>query len=297
MAYVEILASSLIFSLMFVFQRRYNQSEGEGLTPTVVFTVLAAMVQVITTAVGGGAAAIRPGSVNWFSLLITLLLALNNLSYIYMSSKAFRYADMTLFAMLAMLGGMAVPSFFGIVFCNEKFTVGTIICIMLVVAAVIIGTEHDGNKEKDPGKKSGKALLYYLGVFFSNGLNGVFAKINQSSPLGVESNTYLMFTGLWQLLICSALIVRILMKKEKLLQHPAPALFGVGGYALCTTGGNFLLLLALETLPASVQYPFSTGGTIIFAAVVALCFREKIHRRTVISVILALAASVIVVLC
>ena len=44
--------------------------------------------------------------------------------------------------------------------------------------------------------------------------------------------------------------------------------------------GNFFILKAALHLPASVQFPIISGGTIVFSAVVsALIYKEKISKK------------------
>ena len=50
---------------------------------------------------------------------------------------------------------------------------------------------------------------------------------------------------------------------------------------------NWLVLVALFTLPVSVQYPFITGGTIIVSTIISLFTDKKPSKREVISVVLA----------
>ena len=83
--------------------------------------------------------------------------------------------------------------------------------------------------------------------------------------------------------------------REKLLKNPKKAVAASVFYGLASGGGNLLLLIALESLPASVQYPLVTGTTMAFSAFFGLCRKEKLTKRMALSVGLALVASVVVV--
>jgi len=64
-------------------------------------------------------------------------------------------------------------------------------------------------------------------------------------------------------------------------------------YALCN-GVSYLLqlLAAASTMPASVQYPMMTGGSVVLTALAGyLFFQEKQSKRALIGTILAFAAT------
>lgn len=55
----------------------------------------------------------------------------------------------------------------------------------------------------------------------------------------------------------------------------------------------FLQLHRAKSLPATVLYPFITGGSIVFSTLVgAVLFKEKLCRRVIISVVLCFAGTI-----
>ena len=58
---------------------------------------------------------------------------------------------------------------------------------------------------------------------------------------------------------------------------------------------NYMLLIALAVLPASVQYPFVTGGTMIVSTVISLICRQKPSWRELVSVGLSFAGVLVLV--
>lgn len=59
------------------------------------------------------------------------------------------------------------------------------------------------------------------------------------------------------------------------------------GYGVLNKVGNFLLLIALAHLPASVQYPMVTGGTMIFSTILCCITPEKPSGRDIAAVTLS----------
>ena len=57
-----------------------------------------------------------------------------------------------------------------------------------------------------------------------------------------------------------------------------------------------MLLIALLHLPASVQYPLVTGGTMLFAFVIGLIRRDRVTLRNILGTVLAVASTVIIII-
>ncbi len=69
----------------------------------------------------------------------------------------------------------------------------------------------------------------------------------------------------------------------------------VTGYGVFNGVGNLFLLIALGSLPASVQYPLVTGGVMVFSAIISTIRREKLTTRDYIATAIAFLASVVIV--
>ena len=124
----------------------------------------------------------------------------------------------------------------------------------------------------------------------------IFADINLigSSPLRLtDSASFMMLTK-----ICTALIAlaALLCFKKKDFRTSKKAMVFCGVHAAVNSLGNLLLLVALLHLPASVQYPMVTGGTMLFALVISLCRRDKVTKRDLLSTALAVISTVMIIL-
>ena len=61
--------------------------------------------------------------------------------------------------------------------------------------------------------------------------------------------------------------------------------------------GNLLLLLALQTLQPSLQYPIITGGSIFLSVLIGLIFfKERADKRTWLSVVVAVLGTIAIIL-
>ena len=287
-AYLLISLSTVLFSCQFLFQRRYNALEGAGIYPSMLFSLVTSVVKVLLVLVLYG----FRGTVTPLGSLIALAAAADTVMNVFFSAGAFRYANMSLYTLFMMLGGMALPFVFGVLCFSEGLTVPKILCCILTAAALFFGASD----LKVGEKRSSKAILFYVGVFVTNGLSGVLAKTNQSVG-GMSSNTYLLFNGLWTMLICGVYVAYMaLFRRRKLFVSPAKSILSASLFGLVSSLGNLFVLIALETLPASVQFPVITGGTIIVSTLIAALRKEKLKVRNYIAVAVALVASCIVIL-
>lgn len=302
-AYIMIIASVVLFSSQFIFQRRYNSREGADMYATYLFSFLVAIVKILLVVVIYGASKNLLDGITVYGAAVALLSSVNGLLNAYFSANAFRYADMSLYSMFMMLGGMALPFVFGILRFGEPLSAAKIVCCVMIAAALLLETSGGGGKRG--------AAKYYIGVFITNGLSGVFATYNQNPrnyggfiPTGVPSETYLMLTGFWSLLLCGiCLCIKLAREKRKIMQEPKSSLPAAAAFGLVGSLGNLFILLALRTLDASVQYPMITGGTIVVSTLVSMIpvkwineKTAKLSARNYIAVAAAVIASVIIAL-
>ena len=278
--YLLVTAGACLFSIGFLCNKRFEQRAGSGFVPAMIFTMVSCLTIGISVLICTGFRI----AFSWFSMFFAGLSALLNIAYIYCSVKSFTTANMSVYSVFAMLGGMLLPFFAGMLFFSEPVTWQKGACCILILAALFLSMKT--------GEKRGKgALLYYMAVFVLNGLNGVFSTIHQTNPDRIGTESYLMLSSF----IAAGLCLMIIVIKER---GNTFAVFGkmdkrmIGamiGYGLTNGTGNLLVLFALIGLPASVQYPMITGGVMVFSTGIALLMREHVCRREFICVLLAFA--------
>jgi drug/metabolite transporter (DMT)-like permease len=158
---------------------------------------------------------------------------------------------------------------------------------VLFICASLAFTVEKGERKR--------GLIFYIGIFVLNGMAGVISKLFSASDFPKTSAAdYLIwiaiftiaFSGLvWVLLSCFG------KRDEKTIRPSKGVLFQT--YALGALNGalnkvaNFLLVLAIAKVDASVQYPMVTGGTIIISTILCFFGDKKPSKKEIISVILA----------
>ena len=74
------------------------------------------------------------------------------------------------------------------------------------------------------------------------------------------------------------------------------SVLGMIGNGILGKIGSLLLLIALLSLPASAQYPFVTGGTMIVSAVISLFSKKKPTKRELLSILISFVGILMLIL-
>lgn len=285
MYYALIFAATVLFGLQFFFNKLYQKGEGDGISSAMIFAFLNALV----CAAEMFCLNRFVFSFSFFSMGVALLCGLNNILYAYSSVKALGKADLATFSLFAMLGGMILPFIGGIIFWNEKITALKIICCLLIIFALWLGTDRGS------GRKG--AAKYYIMIFIFNGMSGILSKLHQSGDRHVTEQGYMLLSSICAMAISGAVLIYLkVIKKQKIaLNKPGRSIPSVAVYSVISGVGNLFLLIALSHVDASVQYPFVTGGTIVVSAIISAIIGEKPGVRKLIAIAVAFTATLILI--
>lgn len=279
MYYLLLIISSILFASQFLFNKKFQEEYGSTFSSSMVFSLYSSTVGVILLLLRNGFHV----SFSMFSFLIALIYSAVNIVFSYASIKAFLKANLSVYSVFAMLGGMLLPFAYGILFYGEPFTAAKLLCCILIAISLIITISK---------KSSAKGVIFYIIVFILNGTVGILSKIHQSGSLAIDSTSFLIINKIITIIVISIIL---LCTEKKIPVIKGKTLLYCSGFALFTTLGNLLTLIALKFLPASVQYPIITGGTMFFSTIISLVRREKLTKRNIISAIIAFVASAILI--
>lgn len=280
--YLLLVAAAILFAIQFIFNQKYQQSKGEGCDAALLFQIY--------VAVASGCLMLLLNrfyiKLTLFSVMVAVFYAVDIILYIYFSMKAFANANLSVYSIFTMLGGMILPFVYGTVFCDEGITVSKVISFVLIVVSLVL-TYSKGNS-------STKCMRYYLAVFFFNGMMAVISKIHQSNVAHcTDSRSFLAITYVCVFII--ALVWYFVRNRKMTLLTPKESAFSLG-YALCNGIAEMFCLIALTKLPASVQYPMITGGVILFSTIVSIVVEKQRSVKSICSALIALVASFIIIL-
>jgi hypothetical protein len=284
--YTLVIISTILFSLQFLFTQRFQETSGTGMKPTLVFSLYKSLVIILMMLLISGFKI----QFSWFSLLMATVYAVSSMAMSYYSLKAFAVANLSVYSVFSMLGGMILPFFLGVLFFDEgDKLVFKIICCALIVVAVLLNIKS--------GKQDKKALFYYFAVFVLNGMSGVISKLHQSSSLSpVDSSSFMLWSAVVTVVLSAAWL--LIAYRQIPLVKGKNILF-VTGYGVFNGLGNLFLLIALSGesgLPASVQYPLVTGGVMVCSTIISTIRKEKLTAREYIATFIALLASIFIAL-
>lgn len=213
-----------------------------------------------------------------FSVLMALLSGLDSMAFTVCSIKALGKVNLSRYSIFSMLGGMVLPFFAGIVFFDEKPEIGRILCFFVIFAAVVITVKD---------RKNRAGMKYCWGVFVFNGLSGVISTAFQRS--GLDKCDEAQFSFLCAAAVTLLALCAVCVMKKPGIKLTKKAVLSMGTCGILGRVANYLLLLALANLPASVQYPFVTGGVIAVSTVIGIITRQKPSRSEIVSMLLSFA--------
>lgn len=273
-SYILVGIAVVMFGFMFFFNSEYEKNSGNSIRAILTFTAGSYSVGfLILLAINKFRIEFTP-----FSLAVAAFATANLLLYNFCSIKSLGKINLSLYSVFCMLGGMALPFVAGILFFDEKLTVGKIICFVTIAAALALTIEK--------GKTKG-GLIYYAGIFVFNGMSGVISKFYQSANVHKASEAaYSVQIALIAVIVC---VIMLIFNKDEKLKLNTKSVVSIIGNGTLGNIGNFLLLLGLTQLPASAQYPFVTGGVMIVSTIICYFTPNKPKKREIGAVALSFA--------
>lgn len=276
--YFMVILSAVLFALQFLCQQKFEEKSGTGLGQALAFSLYKGIVLVLMMLILCGFRI----EMAWFSFCLSGIYALCYIFMAYFSLKAFSVANLSVYSVFTMLGGMLLPFVIGVSCYGEEINLFKCICCVLVLLSVLM------NLQKGSGSK--KAFLYYMLVFLLNGSVAVITKVHESATwIHTGPQSFMFYSGVWTVMICGVWLL--------VSSHKIPALKGTPlacsvGNGFFNGAGDLLLFLAIAKLDASVQYPLVTGGVMVFSTVISMIRREKIRKIEYAATLIAFVASV-----
>lgn len=280
MYYGLILLSVAMFGTCFALNDVYRKQRGSGLWVSMEAAFVGSAASIVFLALFSGfQLAFTP-----FTLVMALLAALNGIAFTFFTFRALDAVNLSVFSVFSMLGGMVLPSLLGIFFYEEKFTLAKALCFLFICIALALTVKRGEGKG---------GLFYCIGIFVLNGLSGVISKLFNELPFPrADAASYSMWSALWTVALSGALWL-ILFFKQKNQKEEGAFRYTLSNFAVAAGNGslnkvaNFLLVLALLHVDASVQYPMVTGGVMVVSTLLCYFGERKPRGRELLSVAFA----------
>lgn len=300
--YIFVTITSLCIAITFVFNKLYqvkivNKSIHLILFPLFTSTIAAFLFLCING---------FKLQTNAFVLTCASVYAVCLSSYTIIGMIAMKYGKLSIYTIFLMIGGMLLPYFYGVIFLEEEITVCRVVGMILLIASLILNVGR-----KEDGKKKNKKIFWVLCilVFFLNGGTSIASKVHQISPNATSTINFMIWVRIIKMCVLSLVaIVCLLMglnKKNKEvgavgIDKTKPKfniklfIIIIACVVLLESVNIFCSLNASKTMPAMVQFPFTTGLSTIATAVMArIFFKEKITKQSLISLILMLVSTIL----
>ena len=279
MYYILLLISAMLFSLQFFCQQKYEQRNGTEVGAALSFSLYKGLAVMVMMFVIGKFKIEFTG----FSFWLSGVYALCYILMIYFSLKAFSVANLSVYSVFTMLGGMTLPFVVGVTLYSEDISVFKIICCLLIVIAVLLNIQK--------GQSSKKAFLYYMLVFVLNGSVGVISKVHQASSIPhVDSTSCMFWSGMFTVIICC---IWLKLSGNKIPFFKDMNLVYSAGDGFLNGIGDLILFIAVIHIPASVQYPLVTGGVMVFSTIISILRKEKLRKLEYLAAAIAFVSSVL----
>lgn len=276
--YIFVIIADLLFALQFLFNQQFRKRNGDGLDQTFTFSMFTNGISFLLLFIINGFTL----QINLISFIIALVYSVVILGYSYSGLKSFATANLSVYSIFAMLGGMIMPFAYDVILNPERFSVSKGACVALIAVATALSFEK--------GKKNRKNIKYYFAVFLLNGLVGVLSTIHQTeNGEAVDSGSFMATVNLCTFVIC---FVYHLAKNKKIVLPQKKDIMTLACYAACSGIGNLLCLIALTNIPASVQYPIITGGVMVFSTIISIVRKEKPSAKTIIATVIACGSTI-----
>lgn len=272
MYYITVIIAVILFGGGFALSDVYRRLRSSSIRSSLESSLIGAIAGLtVLLAVSGGFQATP------FTLFIAFLSALNGIAFMFFSFKALDCANLSVYSLFSMLGGMALPFFQGIIFYGEEVTVAKLVAFLLITIALTLTVSRGRSKNGIP---------YYIGVFILNGMSGVLSKIFTSSPYEKTSPEWFsVWIAFFTAIVSLLLLLTLFRKSEE--KFTLKALAVSAGNGLFNRIANMLLVVALVHIDASVQYTLVTGGVIIVSTVISLFGKSKPSKKELLSVAVA----------
>lgn len=300
-----IAAATVLYAFQFVFSKLYQREKGSSFFYSTIFGGIVCCFSVpFLLALNGWEFEFTP-----FSFLIALAYAADVTVCAVFGAKTLSRANMSVYSLFLMLGGMFLPFLYGLAL-GESFTAVKGIAIACVLAAMIFSLR------KEEGKKTDRfTVICFIVIFVTNGLTGVLTYMHQRASQPITSPSgFLLLYNICRLVFSvvtagcvyfygrkkNAGLLEISGASEKRAsgrgKSLAIAIVAAAGYAVMNGCAALLTTITASVVDAGVQSTIVTGGVMALTTINGFIFGEKPSWRNLLGLAFAIAGTVLIVL-
>lgn len=207
------------------------------------------------------------------------------------SILAIRYGSIAQTSLVSSFS-LLVPTFYGIFFLHDDFSIYLIVGILLLCVSLFL-VNIGGSKNESHKKLSGKWIFFALILFFFNGMCSVFQKAEQ---IYCDGDTY---SGIFMTVSLSLVVV--VFSVPAIIKDGVKSSVNIikGTWYIALAVGvlnglvNLLVIKLNMLMSASLMFPLISAGVLVLNFAVSAFFKERYSGKQIIGFAAGIAAVVL----
>ena len=289
MGYALIMLSTVLFGGQFIALNAYQDKNKKTFRSILFFCLLFSFtVAFIFVSLNGFYVGFSV-----YTLLLSLTAAVIQMILQFAGIKALSMGRVEIYSLFNVAGGMSIAYIFGITYFHEEIKILHIIGLILIFLCLFIPIIFE---RKEGGKTRWLFWLICALVFAANGFFGTVNKIHIVSNQGLSIREYMFYVYSWIFVIS---LLSLLVASIKRVDKVKP-LFNAQGilfallYGVLNGFGMFMQYMFADTIPASILFPLSNAGTIVFSLIIgSIVYCKKPKLQDLIQLAIAAAGMVL----
>lgn len=290
--YSLIILSTVLFGGQFIALNAYQSKNGKSYRSILLFCAIFSLVGAFLFLSLNGFKV----SFSWYTVGYASLAAFIQILLQIVGIKALVLGRVEIYSLFNVAGGMSVAYLFGIFYFHEEIKVFHIIGLILVLFALLVPILTS----KKTNQKSNVAFFILCAlVFLANGFFGSINKIHIVSGEGLSIKEYMfyMYASLFLMSTLSFFVVALFKKEDTKLLFNRWAILFAFLYGLVNSVGMFLQYSFADKVPASVLFPLSNGGCIVFGLIIGcIAYKKKPTLPDIIQMLIAITGMVLFII-
>lgn len=290
--YSLIILSTVLFGGQFIALNAYQGKNGKSFQSILLFCSLFSLTGAIVFLSLNGFRL----SFSWYTLMYAAIAGVIQIVLQVAGIKALALGRVEIYTLFNVAGSMSVAYIFGITYFREEIKITHIIGVLLVLIALIVPIIFNRKSTQKP------PIIFWilcLMVFLSNGFFGSVNKIHIVSGEGLPVREYMFYMYMCIFILTTTSFVAMAIFKKgstKVLFNPWAILFAFI-YGLVNSVGMFLQYSYADRIPASILFPLSNGGALLFGLIIGcIAYKKKPTLPDIIQASIAVAGMVLFII-
>jgi len=301
MDYLVLLLAVICIAAQFNINRAYQKKYIRGFKELIFFPFACGMVNMVYFGVLSQVLYGGLPQITRFSVVMSATLGIVSVSVSIVGMQVMKFGNLSVYSVFMMLGGMILPFVYGVLFLDEYITITRIAGLGLLVFALPCSVAKSADKNNLHKAIIPVFYLLCLLVFMANGTNSIISKAHAINDAAVAPIHFVFLINLWQTILSGVLFftarhrIRLANPGEStrtLEKTSIGILVPIVSFALVSGTGFLFMVTAAQSVPAVVQFPFVTGGSIVLSTIGAwILFKEKLSNLSLAGVGLAMVGT------